>query len=179
MNTALFDFLRPAVHGIGLALIVLVLVLPASVSAEGFASLEEQMTGDEFKAAGLEKLTPEELAALNSWIRSRSLATLDAPRSGSYSPSATSEGSQDSAQSDIKNMERKTIVSRINGKFSGWDGQTVFRLENGMIWAQDDKHKFYTQELQNPTVTIEPSMFGHWKLTIEGYDDDCKVKRIQ
>ena len=46
----------------------LLILFVASVSfaaSDGFSSLEEQMTGKEFMAAGLGKLTPEELAALN------------------------------------------------------------------------------------------------------------------
>jgi hypothetical protein len=153
---------------------------PALVSAQqGFASLEEQMTGEEFDAAGLEKLTPQELASLNNWIRSRSLATLDAPR---YAPSgtvSTGAGNDEVDKSSFQEMERKPIVSKINGKFSGWDGQTLFKLENGMIWAQSDNDKFYTESLDHPGVTIEPAMFGNWKLSIEGYDKQCKVERIE
>ncbi len=48
-----------------------------------------------------------------------------------------------------------------------------------MIWAQADNDKFYTREMQNPQVTIEPSLFGSWRLTVEGHDEDCRVKRIQ
>ncbi len=155
---------------------ILAVCIPMALSAqESFASLEEQMTGEEFRAAGLEKLTPGELESLNAWIRSRSLATLDAPRYGA----TASTGPTPLSDADIEEMKREKIVSRINGKFSGWDGQTIFRLENGMIWAQDDKDKFYTQEIQNPTVTIEPTLFGGWKLSIEGFDEACDVERIQ
>lgn len=153
----------------------LVISLPAALWAQqDFATLEEQMTGDEFRATGLEKLSPQELAALNEWIRARSLATLDAPR---YATSGPVTGTPD--RSEIEKMPRETIVSRINGTFSGWDGQTVFKLENGMIWAQADKDKFYTQEMQSPTVTIEPGMFGAWNLSVEGHDDECRVQRIE
>lgn len=160
-----------------IASLLVLLLLPGTLTAQGFASLEEQMTGDEFSAAGLEKLTPQELAALNEWIRAHSLATLDAPRYGS---SASVAGSVDApTPADIEEMERETIVTRINGSFSGWDGQTVFKLENGQIWAQADNDKFYTQEMQNPLVTIEPSFFGAWRLSVEGHDEDCRVRRIQ
>jgi hypothetical protein len=45
--------------------------------------------------------------------------------------------------------------------------------------VQADKDKFYTKEIKNPVVVIEPAMFGSWRLRIEGFDEDCKVKRIQ
>ena len=130
------------------------------------------MTGSEFEAAGLEKLTPGELATLNNWIRSRSLATLESSKSGA---AARSEKSQ----SDIANMERKEFSSRLVGTFTGWDGQTVFKLENGQIWVQSDKNKLYVKAEQNPMVTIKPAAFKRWRLSVEGHDDDCKVKRIQ
>lgn len=151
---------------------------PVLGAEEGFSSLEEQMTGQEFEAAGLEKLSPQELDALNGWIRRHSLANLATAASG-----ATVSGS-DANVADQRGFkgseqERTPITSRILGPFSGWDGQTVFKLENGMIWAQADKDKFYIDEVQNPVVVIEPRMFGRWELSIEGHDAECRVERIQ
>jgi len=178
MKSGFFCRLTRTNRRLALGLAILTLSSSALVLAQqGFASLEEQMTGEQFQAAGLEKLTPQELASLNDWIRAHSLATLDAPR---YQPSGSvPTGGGDVGTPPIEEMERKPIVSKINGKFSGWDGQTLFKLENGMIWAQADNDKFYTESLDHPGVTIEPAMFGNWKLSIEGYDEQCKVERIQ
>lgn len=159
-------------------LFLTILIIAVSTSAAGqqaFSSLEEQMSGNEFNAAGLQKLTPNELAALNQWIRSRSLATLD---TASPAAAATPE-ERGTDVSSIQNMERSLITSHLVGKFTGWDGQTVFKLENGMIWEQTDKDKFYIKEVENPVVSIEPGAFKSWKLSVEGYDSHCKVKRIQ
>ena len=159
-------------------LVIALTAIPASLHAQqSFATLEEQMTGEEFQAAGLEKLTPQELASLNAWIRSRSLAALG--RTTSAASAVTATGGDGTAPPDIEDMEREPIVSRIKGTFAGWDGQTVFQLENGMIWSQVGKKKFFVEEVNNPVVTIEPALFGAWKLSVEGYDEDCKVERIQ
>jgi hypothetical protein len=147
-----------------------------------FSSLEEQMTGKDFTTAGLQKLSPEELEALNAWIRSRSLATLDSPKAGTGTGTVYSGQAGDTRgfeNEQIKNADRSTITSRIVGKFTGWDGQTVFTLENGMIWEQADKDKFYVKELENPVVNIKPGAFRTWRLSVEGYATECKVKRIQ
>jgi hypothetical protein len=151
-----------------------------------FSSLEEQMTGKDFTASGLDKLSPEELAALNAWIRARSLATLDTPKAGSaavYTGAAAGAGQTGDVRGfeteQARNMDRSTITSRIVGTFTGWDGQTVFTLENGMIWEQADKDKFYVKAIENPVVNIEPGMFRTWKLSVEGYSSDCRVERIQ
>lgn len=148
------------------------------LAASGFSSLEEQMTGQEFEAAGLEKLNPQELSALNQWIRSHSLGSLAVVKTTTPVVSATENVDRRGLPSD-DGKDDSPIQSRIIGSFDGWDGQTVFKLENDMIWVQDDKDKFHIKEVQNPAVTIEQGMFNTWKLSIEGHKDDCKVRRIQ
>lgn len=151
------------------------LLSTASVAAQqAFSSLEEQMTGKEFEAAGLEKLSAQELEALNRWIRSRSLATLDSARGP-----ATGGDTRGFENQAIQNMDRSTITSRLVGSFTGWDGETVFELENGMIWEQADNDKFYIRAVENPVVTIEPGAFRTWRLSVEGYSSECRVERIQ
>lgn len=145
-------------------------------AAEGFSTLEEQMTGKEFTAAGLDKLSDQELAALNAWIRSRAPATLAASSAGAASSTLVTTEDRRGFDDD---EDRQPITSRIIGRFSGWDGQTVFKLENGMIWEQVDKDKFYIKEIENPVAIIDPSLFGRWHLSIEGHDSECRVKRIQ
>jgi hypothetical protein len=147
------------------------------LAAEGFSSVEEQMTGKEFSAAGLDRLSQTELDSLNEWIRRHSLATL----ASTNSDTKAAETVEDNRDSETKNddEERSTITSTIVGKFTGWDGQTTFKLDNGMIWAQADKDKFHTKEIKSPTVTIEPGMFGSWRLSVADFDENCKVKRIQ
>lgn len=149
----------------------------ALLAAEGFSTLEEQMSGKEFSAAGLDKLTEQELSALNAWIRARSLATLDAAPAAAASAAVAAEDRRGFKDED--DDERTTISSRIVGRFGGWDGQTVFKLENGMIWAQADKDKFYVKEMESPLAIIEPGMFGRWHLSVEGIDSECRVERIQ
>ena len=81
--------------------LILVLLLSVSTCALGqeqFSSIEERMTGKEFSETGLVKLTPEELAALNEWLRSHSVATLEDAR---YSPSAQS------ADGDMRGFKQK------------------------------------------------------------------------
>jgi hypothetical protein len=160
-------------------ILLTMLIITISASAAGqpaFSSLEEQMNGKEFSAAGLEKLTPDELAALNQWIRSRSLATLDAGQPGTLGEGEDLRGLE---LQKMKDMPRTAIKSRVVGTFTGWDGQTTFRLENGMIWQQVDKDKFYIKAVKDPLVTIEPGMLKTWRLSVEGYSSDCRVKRIQ
>lgn len=140
------------------------------------------MTGKEFMAAGLEKLSPQELAALNDWIRRHSVATLDTPTAAATTTTAAATATTASADRRglSKDADDETpIRSAIVGEFDGWDGQTVFKLENGMIWVQDDNDTFYVRDLENPVAVIEPGMFNSWHLHVEGYRSKTKVRRIQ
>ena len=159
--------------------LLLCLTVVALAAGDGFSSLEEQMTGKEFSAAGLDKLTPQELGTLNAWIRRHSLATLATPGAvAAADDTAADDVDRRGLPSDPGDDDRP-ITSHLAGKFSGWDGQTVFKLENGMIWVQADKDKFYIKEVEKPAVTITHGMFKNWYLSIDGYDEKCKVRRIQ
>jgi hypothetical protein len=155
---------------------------PSLAFADGFSSLEEQMTGKEFTEAGLGKLSEQELDALNDWIRRHSLATLntptEAPAAAASAATATAAGGDRRGLS--KDVEDDSpIRSAILGEFDGWDGQTVFKLENGMIWVQADKDTFYVKDIENPVAVIEPGMFNTWHLHVEGHRSKTKVRRIQ
>lgn len=161
-----------------LALLLPLISTPASGQDEQpFSSLEERMTGSEFTEAGLHKLSPDELAALNQWIRERSVADYEPPE-----PRAArrDDGESDNrAAGSIENMPRETIRSRIVGTFGGWSGDTKFVLENGMVWKQDERQRFRIQPMESPMVSIEPGFGGSWRLTVEGHNRSVRVERIR
>ncbi|MCA1778057.1 MAG: hypothetical protein LC637_01360 [Xanthomonadaceae bacterium] len=143
-------------------------------SPESFSSLEERMTGKEFAETGLDKLSADELASLNRWIRRRSLAAGEATGSGEQSlPDRPGE------LPSIASMAREPFQTRVIGKFTGWTGETEFSLENGMVWKQTGDGTFFIPEVENPTVTIRPGAIGTWRLSVEGYNSSTRVTRIR
>lgn len=165
----------------------LTLALSGGLAAqEAFSTLEERMTGKEFTETGLHKLSEQELAALNAWLRARSVATLEnarAPAATGAAAGAMASGADnrgfEQRESRDRDRDRTPIVSQIDGAFSGWDGNTTFRLKNGMVWRQAEGDTFHIREVQDPQVTIEPGAFGTWKLSVEGYGSNVKVKRVE
>lgn len=163
---------------------------PALLAQEPFSSVEERMTGREFQAAGLHKLTAEELEALNAWLRKHSVATLDttgrpaamtgvAATSAQAAPAADRRDLPREREEDLTD-EQKFIESRYVGTFTGWDGNTVFRLENGMVWKQAEQDVFTVRPpLENPLVTVKRGMFKTWRLSVEGYNSRVRVERLQ
>lgn len=130
------------------------------------------MSAAQFKAAGLDKLTPEELAALNAWLQGNTAASAGSAAPGYAPPSDDRIGFR---QQDVTGV----VVSRIVGPFNGWDGKTTFTLENGQVWEQAEQGGLRGVNLDSPMVTIEPGMFGSWRIKIEGLNATTRVKRIK
>lgn len=147
--------------------------LLSAQSDEAFSSLEERMTGREFNDAGLNKLTPEELAALNRWIRERSVAEYEGPPEGSALPDRPGEVPAKDR------MAREQFQSRVVGEFIGWTGDTEFELENGMVWRQVGDDTFFIPPVENPVVTIRPGVMSSWVISVEGYNSSTRVERIK
>ena len=74
--------------------------------------------------------------------------------------------------------EANEISSKIVGQFSGWDGDTEFKLENGQIWKQSG-NGFLKVSMNNPKVKIKEGTFGGYILSVEGYNSRVKVRRVK
>lgn len=171
-------------------LIVIVLTCLVNVTAyaaEGFSTLEERMSGKEFKESGLEKLTDSELAELNDWLRRHSVATLENV-SARPSPGAAVTGGQPGPREDLRGFpnqpkgdpEGDVINSTIVGTFTGWERKgTLFKLANGMIWQQTENDSFHIPPVENPAVVIKKGFMNKWKLSVVGHKSKVSVKRIQ
>lgn len=170
-----------------LALILSTLLLCASAAAQdSFSSLEERMTGQEFRNTGLHKLTDEELAALNEWIRARSLTQQEAvelnaqrERRNERANRPSSGETEDQRGLGSGGSDNRPIESRIVGRFDGWSGNTEFRLENGMVWRQAGTGSYSVSSIENPRVTIKPGALGSWSLQVEGFNRQIKVRRVK
>jgi hypothetical protein len=121
--------------------------LPSGLAQDEGAGIEQQMTPSEFKADGLEKLTPAELAKLNGWL----------------------QGYREKAVKTAVAREAKTkmqlVVSRIDGVYSGVGTGDIIRLEDGTAWKVANAGEHYGGYADHPAVAIFKSIFG-WKMRI-------------
>jgi hypothetical protein len=152
---------------------VLVAAYAPRVCAQEFSSLEERMTDSEFRAAGLDRLSPEELSSLNEWLRSRLNAI----------PNTTVSRSQEGFKPEDGLLagggDRGEIVSSIDGAFDGWSKGTVLKLANGQWWEITDDRSFAIPETMNPGVTISPAMLGSWLLKVDGFNRSARATRVR
>jgi hypothetical protein len=63
------------------------------------------------------------------------------------------------------------------GDFDGWNGRTVFNLENGTRWVQQNKTDSYVYSpvLHSPRVKIVPAAIRGFWLEIEGVNLNVRV----
>jgi hypothetical protein len=48
-----------------------------------------------------------------------------------------------------------------------------------MVWEQTGSGSFYMPEADSPEVVIRPGMFGSWYLSVEGYNQEVAVRRVE
>lgn len=132
-----------------------VLVLSSQLIAADsgrFPGIGSLMSEEEFSAAGLEKLSAEELKTLNAWLVRYTAGDAE-----------VLQQSNPEVREAQKDHEIKT---RIAGDFSGWSGETVFRFENGQVWRQRLDGKYRYRGPANPEVVIDKNWVGFYRMTI-------------
>ena len=159
------------------SLLVCVAIAAPLAFAQQFSSVEERMSSADFKAAGLDKLSPEELAKLNAFIKNE----VEARTARAHAEGAREQNMNDAGRIGFTDYHgaRDEIVSRIPGTFKGWSGGATFKLENGQVWRQIDGSEFVGIHLENPVAHITPGLIGGWNIQIEGYGSFAKVERVQ
>lgn len=173
---------------------LLLLVLALGFLAPAWAeNIEQSMTPEEFKAAGLDKLNAEELAQLNAWLQ-RSLPAQvsgDATATSSETPAPVASAPVDTGPHILakyrKNdpsaagvaAESEEVNSSIVGYFEGWRKGSVFKLENGQHWRVTDARRFEAPSEDSPKVRIKSAAMGSWLLYVGKYNRSARVQRIK
>ena len=163
-------------------LLAALLLLPASVLAQQAPPIEQAMTAEEFKAAGLDKLSAEELARLNTWLDRR------AEQQTTAAVAAAAEQAREEGRKEVIESNRgffnfgstDPIESTMVGEFRGFGQGRKYVLDNGQEWEQIDTASLAGVRRTAPKVRITPGMIGNaWYLQIEGYNTRAKVRRVK
>jgi hypothetical protein len=138
-------------------------IYPQTPATRSGIHVADLMSATEFRNAGLNKLSSDEMVALDSWLNSyliKVVAKLAQPTTAS-----------------IRSPAPSVIESVIDGEFNGWDGETIFKLTNGQIWQQSEYDYEYEYEYR-PEVTIYKTNSGY-KMQVKGMAESVAVKRIK
>ncbi|WP_116368378.1 hypothetical protein [Parahaliea mediterranea] len=121
----------------------------ASAQKDDFPGIENLMSPQDYRAAGLHKLSPAEREALDRWLVSYTAGEAQALR---HSSEAVKQ-----AEQDIR------IEAKVTGDFRGWSGDTLFALDNGQLWRQRLDGRF-AYNGDDTRVVIEKNFFGYFRL---------------
>jgi hypothetical protein len=128
---------------------------PARAAREKMSEdIQQIMTPEEFKAAGLNKLSTEELARLNAWLQGYR--------------QVTEQAAEKKATARASRTKLDVLVSRVDGTFDGLTGRTIIRLEDGTVWKQantDDRYR--SRVTDHPAAVVIHGVFGY-KMQLEG-----------
>ena len=155
-------------------------------------SLEETMRPEEFKAAGLDKLSEDEMQHLDAYLQGYRQAAQkkaaeqaqakaqdeikkanakadEANAKANDAQKASEQAKQDAASARTK---IDALSSRVDGHIDGVSGHTIIRLEDGSVWKQvnavdrgDDRYRATVTD--RPSAVVFHTTFGY-KMRIEG-----------
>jgi len=163
------------------AAVLLSLASPALAQRVVEGDLQQQMSPAEFKAAGLDNLSPAELTALNGWLQGK-VAAVAADTREQVREQAREEGRQEVI---VKNRgffdfgSNEPITSTLQGEFRGFGKARRFVLANGQEWEQSDDTVLSGVRKTNPAVSISPGLLGVWYLRVDGVNTRAKVRRTK
>lgn len=142
MNSLQFRFRSPFFLLLLAAALSLGAVAAFSQGTSG--GIRESMSPEQFKAAGLEKLTPTELAKLDAFL----------------------QGDREKAvEKGSKREKLQLTVSRVDGVIDRISsGQTIL-LEDGSVWKLAKVTSNYRGQADHPGAAVYKTFFG-WKMRI-------------
>ena len=150
--------------------LVALLALPLAAlagSPDQAASLRQRMSAADFRAAGLDKLSADELAHLDAWLAAH-------PSTGSRVVDASGKPGFYAGK-----QKRSAVEAHLVGNFSGWSGHDVVTLDNGQQWKQIGADEPACGSAEAPAVKVKPSLFGGWLMYVDGCNDSVHVERVK
>ena len=157
------------------------IALSAPALAQDAPPLQQAMSAEEFRAAGLDKLSPEELARLNAWLDRR------VEQQATAAVAAAVEQARDEGRREVVEKNRgffhfgsqEPIEANVVGEFTGFGSRKRYTLDNGQVWQQVDSATLAGVRKDNPRVRIRPGALGAWWMSVDGYNTQAKVQRVE
>ena len=135
-----------------------------------FPGVKKAMSAEDYETAGLMKLSNEERAELDKFLRGF-LSSSNEP----VAKNATTQPVEEAVKEQKAAAE--VTQSRIVGLFTGYDGHSTFTLENGQVWTQSQPDSAVFKKVDSPPVLILKDSVGY-RMYIAG-GSDIRVQRVK
>ncbi|MDT8067190.1 MAG: hypothetical protein ROO76_03390 [Terriglobia bacterium] len=118
-------------------------------------------------------LSPAQRLAFTGWLRRYTRMLIEETENGNITVPAKKTAPVPSSSSPCS----PAVESNITGDFEGWEGETVFKLDNGQIWEQAEYSYMYSYSYR-PEVTIYETSSG-CRMKVEDENETILVKRLK
>lgn len=169
-----------------LVLTVLVTAVQASAAEPVFPGLRSIMTEAEWKRAGLDRLSPDELGVIDAALIRHYVhasTTIPTPPPLEAAPGTTP---QENALTRSRFWERfglgKTDAADwrkqppMHAKVTGWQGANRFSLDTGQVWEGVEPIPY---EILGATITIEARPLGAFAMKLNEDSMSVRVRRVK
>ena len=135
-----------------------------AANGENFPGVAKALSPEQYAATGLDKLTPEERAKLDTYLKGYFSGATQAVVQKAVAQASSQ--AVDQAVKEHKVQPPELIQSRILGSVNGWKSGKIFVLENGQHWkvTEEDRH---FPAVVDPEVFIVRD-FMSYKMAIAG-----------
>lgn len=133
-------------------------------------SMEQVMTKGELAETGISSLSPAQRVALDVWLNRYTAHVIRIISTKEHSTPVPNLNTTSGGCTPA-------IESAISGEFKGWDGETIFKLNNGQIWQQAEYDYMYSYSY-SPDVTIYSTQSG-CRMKVEDEEETIIVKRLK
>jgi hypothetical protein len=155
---------------LSITILMLSLGIVTAQDDQSLWTMDKVMTPQELKDTGVSGLSPSQRKALDAWLnRFTTRLVKVATRKITKQSTPSTDGTRNDCVS--------TVESTITSDFNGWDGETIFKLDNGQIWQQTEYDYSYSYAYR-PEVTIYP-VSGGCRMKVEDEDETILVRRIK
>jgi hypothetical protein len=150
-----------------------------------FPGVKKAMSAEDYETAGLMKLSNEERAELDKFLRGiLSSSNEPAAKNSTTQPVEKAAKEEEAtplpveeAVKEQKATAAEVIQSRVVGPFTGYDGHSTFTLENGQVWTQSQPDSAVFKKVDSPPVLILKDSVGY-RMYIAG-GSDIRVQRVK
>ena len=165
-------------------LLAAVLLFTASLAAAQttFPGLKAVLSAAEWKRAGLDRLTPDEIGVIDAaLIRNQASATAqlqtELAKVRTVAPTApTNPGFMSRFGLPLFEEGEWRTMPPLRAKVVKWEGGNRFRLDNGQVW---EGHEPITYELPGKDIEIHARPHGQFALIVDGQNTTLRVMRLR
>jgi hypothetical protein len=169
-----------------ISLLTLLLCLSAAVGSAQttFPGLKAILSAAEWKRAGLDRLTPDEIGVIDAALIRQQAGTtaqlqteLTKARTVAATPApAANPGLMSRFGLPLFDEGEWRNMPPLRAKVTKWEGGNRFRLDNGQVW---EGHEPITYDLPGKEIEIQARPHGQFALVVDGVNTTLRVMRLR